>query len=317
MKKENGNIGRQGLLVNSMMSGKKGYRHELFGDTYLEFAKNKKLNWKFRDLDSAYKNSTFPITAKALAKLTCFMCNWIKDIGASSIISPYYIGEYFDDDSFSMMRSDSHGLFFPFKEDKQWANVFWVLSRLNKSCIESLLGRIYSDTKEEDQGSKITELIGLLSVDGYTVQPRIGDRVYVEIKQSQGDNESVRKVVNKVRTKKIPSGIKQKTLQELACFIDGWVEELKTTREPLVVWKYKNPYWFIPQRRKRKDLYDYLLSCKLEQIAAVIKIVYGSTEESQKSDKLDKLNEIFNKDFYEIAFTSNILEIRKITIVYL
>ena len=95
------------------------------------------------------------------------------------------------------------------------------------------------------------------------------------------------------------------------------VEELKTTREPLVVWKYKNPYWFIPQRRKRKDLYDYLLSCKLEQIAAVIKIVYGSTEESQKSDKLDKLNEIFNKDFYEIAFTSNILEIRKITIVYL
>ena len=114
MKKENGNIGRQGLLVNSMMSGKKGYRHELFGDTYLEFAKNKKLNWKFRDLDSAYKNSTFPITAKALAKLTCFMCNWIKDIGASSIISPYYIGEYFDDDSFSMMRSDSHGLFFPF-----------------------------------------------------------------------------------------------------------------------------------------------------------------------------------------------------------
>ena len=43
MKKENGNIGRQGLLVNSMMSGKRGYRHELFGDTYLEFAKNKKL----------------------------------------------------------------------------------------------------------------------------------------------------------------------------------------------------------------------------------------------------------------------------------
>lgn len=123
--------------------------------------------------------------------------------------------------------------------------------------------------------------------------------------------------VNKVRTKKIPSGIKQKTLQELACFIDGWVEELKTTREPLVVWKYKNPYWFVPQRRKRKDLYDYLLSCKLEQITAVIKIVYGSTEESQKSEKLDKLNEIFNKDFYEIAFTSNILEIRKITIVYL
>ena len=31
MKKENGNIGRQGLLVNSMMSGKRGYRHELFG----------------------------------------------------------------------------------------------------------------------------------------------------------------------------------------------------------------------------------------------------------------------------------------------
>ena len=114
MKKENGNIGRQGLLVNSMMSGKRGYRHELFGDTYLEFAKNKKLNWKFRDLDSAYKNSTFPITVNALAKLTCFMCNWIKDIGASSVISPYYIGEYFDDDSFSKMRSDSCGLFFPF-----------------------------------------------------------------------------------------------------------------------------------------------------------------------------------------------------------
>lgn len=65
MKKENGNIGRQGLLVNSMMSGKRGYRHELFGDTYLEFAKNKKLNWKFRDLDSAYKNSTFPINASS------------------------------------------------------------------------------------------------------------------------------------------------------------------------------------------------------------------------------------------------------------
>ena len=59
MKKENGNIGRQGLLVNAMMSGKRGYRHELFGDTYLEFAKNKKLNWKFRDLDLHTKTALF------------------------------------------------------------------------------------------------------------------------------------------------------------------------------------------------------------------------------------------------------------------
>lgn len=167
------------LKDNKGLIKKASYRYELFGYGYWEFIDSQKYRQKLEILDQMFEKSTFPLEEKVILNIAYVMYEWcFVQVKSHSF---YYIAKYFDDISFNWVHAALSSFFFPFEPKKRWINLFWILLKLSKPCIESLLGHLYTDTPEDSALKRMEQLNGLLKENGYEAKFSEQDRGRVKL----------------------------------------------------------------------------------------------------------------------------------------